>query len=74
MKDLLDNWKWSTVDMTDVDLVILASKSAAVNAAPPSPVIVNMHIDLMLGKQNLTRVWCAINVASAFYSIQFVDA
>ena len=73
MKDLLDNWKRSIVDTADVDSVISTSKSAVVNAVPPSPIIVNMHIGLMLGKQSLTKVWCATNVASAFHSIQFVD-
>ena len=73
MKDLLDNWKRSIVDTADVDLVISTSKSAIVNAVPPSPIIVNMHIGLMLGKQSLTGVWCATNVKSAFHSIQFVD-
>ena len=69
MKDLLDNWKRSIVDTADVDSVISTSKSAVVNAVPPSPIIVNMHIGLMLGKQSLIGVWCATNVASAFHSI-----
>lgn len=59
--------------MADVDLVISTSKSATVNAPPPGPVIVNVHISLMVGKQSLTEVWCATNVARAFHSIQFVD-